>query len=70
MRYYCCIDCSKIDKSKKQTSGINYRYGCETNDFTCGWLRKDSDLKNMGCSNHLKIEKLVKIEHYEQLSLF
>lgn len=51
MRYQCCIDCSNLNKKVKQVSDKSYRYSCKTNSFTCGWMKKDNEMKNFGCSD-------------------
>jgi len=68
--YHSCIDCSNLDKKIKKISGLSYLYGCKRNNFTCGWMRKDSQLNDMGCSMWGEIKKVVEIKQYEQISLF
>lgn len=57
-----CNDCIFLNKSKKQMSenGTScFRYGCDTriDEYICGWITEDKELKTMGCScsNKLKI---------------
>lgn len=65
-----CFDCKYLDKSryKESENGLEQKlYGCNYGGlkrFVCGWVQKDSELKNMGCSFHEDEE------HYEQLRLW
>ena len=71
--YECCIDCFNLNKKIKQVSknyDKNYRYACKKNNFTCGWMRKDTEMNSMGCSNWSEIRKVIKAEQTEQLCLF
>lgn len=58
---YDCYNCIYLDKSRKQKSEnvTNcFRYGCNQrvkDCFICGWIRKDNELKTMGCSNSNKV---------------
>ena len=62
MRTWDCYNCIYLDKSRKQTSenGTScFRYGCNArlkDSYICGWIRKDNELKTMGCSNSNKIK--------------
>lgn len=58
-----CADCCYLDKTRKQ-GGNNgtgcFRYGCNArihDKFICGWIRRDNELKTMGCSdcNRIKV---------------
>jgi len=69
--YHCCIDCDDLNKKEKQVSDVgNYRYGCKSNRYTCGWMKKDSKMKEMGCSRWREIGKVTEIYKYEQITLF
>ena len=50
---YNCAECAYINKSVKKWSDNKYcyTYPCEVNTQTCGWVREDKELKNMGCSS-------------------
>lgn len=50
---YSCADCIHLDKEKSEGNGINKWYGCNygSRDCVVGAVTKDSELKNMGCSN-------------------
>lgn len=50
---YNCAECAYINKSVKKWSDNKYCYTfpCEVNTQTCGWVREDKELKNMGCSS-------------------
>jgi hypothetical protein len=55
-----CYDCANLNKSRieeiknHKVYANQYRYGCddrlEGTGFICGWIRKDNELKTMGCS--------------------
>lgn len=56
-----CADCCYLDKTRKQ-GGNNgtgcFRYGCNArirDKFICGWIRRDKELKTMGCSDCNKL---------------
>lgn len=57
-----CAECCYLDKTRKQNSNNGtscFCYGCNarTHDkFICGWIRNDSELKTMGCSDCNKIK--------------
>lgn len=63
MREWNCYNCIYLDKSRKQESKNCvdcFRYGCNArllNGFIFGWIRKDNELKTMGCSdcNRIKV---------------
>ena len=50
---YNCAECAYINKSVKKWSDNKYcyTYPYEVNTQTCGWVREDKELKNMGCSS-------------------
>ena len=58
-----CKDCIYLDKTRKQNGFNNsdcFRYGCNArvyDNFICGWISKDCELKKMGCSdcNRIKV---------------
>lgn len=58
-----CADCCYLDKTRKQygNNGTGcFRYGCNArirDKFICGWIRRDNELKTMGCSdcNRIKV---------------
>ena len=58
-----CKDCIYLDKTRKQNGFNNsgcFRYGCNAriyDKFICGCIRKDSELKKIGCSdcNRIKV---------------
>lgn len=64
---WCCAECDYLDKSRKQWDETHYcyRYGCNrrTGVYICAWVRKDNELKQMGCSDFKHTEN-------EQISLF
>lgn len=61
--FISCKDCVYLDKTRKQNGFNNsdcFRYGCNAgivDKFICGWISKDSELKEMGCSdcNRIKV---------------
>lgn len=61
--FISCQDCVYLDKTRKQNGFNNsgcFRYGCNArivDNFICGWISKDSELKKMGCSdcNRIKV---------------
>lgn len=61
MRTWDCYNCIYLDKSRKQKSKngtVCFRYGCNArlkDSYICGWIRKDNELKTMGCSDSNKI---------------
>lgn len=62
MRTWDCYNCIYLDKSRKQKSKnvtVCFRYGCNArlkDSYICGWIREDSELKTMGCSDSNKIK--------------
>ena len=60
MHKYGCLYCVFLDKSRcefgKQKG--NKRYGCNANEssYICGYISKESELKNQGCSYFNKIK--------------
>lgn len=62
MRTWDCYNCIYLDKNRKQKSKngtVCFRYGCNAglkDSYICGWIRKDSELKTMGCSDSNKIK--------------
>ena len=50
---YSCADCIHLDKERTEGNDINRWYGCNygSRDRVVGAVAKDSELKNMGCSN-------------------
>lgn len=55
---HSCIDCGYLDKTRaKESIFSHYNYGCNArvNGYTCGWISKDSELKNQGCSDWIEI---------------
>ena len=49
---YTCFDCDHLNKSKKKASmrGTYWNYGCNRQGYTVGYIERESDLKNQGCS--------------------
>lgn len=62
MRTWDCYNCIYLDKSRKQKSKngtVCFRYGCNArlkDSYICGWIRKDNELKTMGCSDSNKVK--------------
>ena len=67
---WCCANCDYLDKNRIQfdENHYSYRYGCNydyasegriSSGFICGWILKDNQLKQMGCSDfkHTEIEQ-------------
>lgn len=55
----CCGGCIYLDKSKKENGNCEtYIYGCKciNRNTVVGYMRKDSELKTMGCSYCNKIK--------------
>lgn len=53
-RFKCsCVDCIHLDKERFKGDDVNKWYGCNygSRDCVVGAVTKDSELKNMGCSN-------------------
>ena len=48
---YTCSDCKHLDKAKKKEYGTYYTYGCNRGDYTVGLIKKDSELKQQGCTD-------------------
>lgn len=70
-----CENCCYLDKTRKQdgNNGIGcFRYGCNAgmrDKFICGWIRRDNELKMMGCSccNRVEIGTLFKLKSEEHV---
>jgi len=64
-----CENCGHLDKQTKEVIGHRfkfYRYGCAKYGKVVGWVKKESELKEQGCSEW-KPKKEIK---FEQLMLF
>jgi hypothetical protein len=48
-----CSNCQHLDKSKKQSYGQAYRYGCglRLDGYTSTWINTDRLLSEIGCNN-------------------
>lgn len=76
---YMCYSCKYLNKDRKQDGNNNvscFRYGCDNRKdaYICGWIRKDSELKTMGCSDWksnwtLKFGDLFRFKNYIVLYL-
>lgn len=59
MRKLSCAECCYLNKAEKEESVLNrYRYRCmfSRRDYIVGSIKKDSELKTMGCSDCNRIE--------------
>ncbi len=59
MRKMSCAECCYLNKAEKEENILNqYRYRCmfSRRDYIVGSIRKDSELKTMGCSDCNRIE--------------
>ena len=59
MRKMSCAECCYLNKAEKEESILNrYRYKCmfPKGDYIVGSVKKDSELKTMGCSDCNRIE--------------
>lgn len=59
MRKLSCAECCYLNKAEKEKSVLNrYRYRCmfSRRDYIVGSIKKDSELKTMGCSDCNRIE--------------
>ena len=50
---YTCSDCKYLDKTKwkKSIANNSINYGCSLQNYTVGWIKKDSELRQQGCSS-------------------
>lgn len=62
MKTWDCYNCIYLDKTRRKEGNNGngcYMYGCNNrfsgNGYICGWIRKDNELKTMGCSDSNKI---------------
>lgn len=48
-----CANCRHLRKDYKEEDHTFYRYGCNKNKsrYIHGWIKKDSELKQMNCSD-------------------
>ena len=70
MRKMSCAECCYLNKAEKEENILNrYRYRCmfSRRDYIVGSIRKDSELKTMGCSdcNRIEIGTLFKLKSEE-----
>ena len=72
----CCLYCIFLNKSRCEFGKLkeNKRYGCNANKgcYTCGYVKKENELKNQGCSyfNRLKFgDNFVLNEKYNVIYL-
>lgn len=59
MRKLSCAECCYLNKAEKEENILNqYRYRCmfSRRDYIVGSIKKDSELKTMGCSDCNRIE--------------
>ena len=48
-----CINCGNLDKSRKEICDAGaFRYGCNlpNSEYICGWIKRDNELRWLGCS--------------------
>lgn len=72
MRKMSCAECCYLNKAEKEESILNrYRYKCmfPKSDYIVGSVKKDSELKTMGCSdcNRIEIGTLFKLKSETQI---
>lgn len=48
---YTCFDCKHLNKAKKIGYNHYWNYGCNRGDYAVGLIKKDSDLKQQGCTD-------------------
>lgn len=70
MRKMSCAECCYLNKAEKEENILNrYRYRCmfSRRDYIVGSIRKDSELKTMGCSdcNRIEVGTLFKLKSEE-----
>lgn len=70
MRKMGCAECCYLNKAEKEEGILNrYRYRCMSSrrDYIVGSIKKDSELKTMGCSdcNRVEIGTLFKLKSEE-----
>ena len=63
-----CKNCKHLDRSRVSVSSETHskRYGCNRwhDGYVCGWIQKENELSQMGCSG------FEENKDNEQLSLF
>lgn len=72
MRKLSCAECCYLNKAEKEEDILNrYRYRCmfSRRDYIVGSIKKDSELKTMGCSdcNRVEIGTLFKLKSEEHV---
>lgn len=72
MRKMSCAECCYLNKAEKEESVLNrYRYKCmfSRRDYIVGSIKKDRELKTMGCSdcNRIEIGTLFKLKSEEHV---
>lgn len=72
MRKMSCAECCYLNKAEKEESILSrYRYKCMflRRDYIVGSIKKDSELKTMGCSdcNRIEIGTLFKLRSEEHV---
>lgn len=72
MRKLSCAECCYLNKAEKEENILNqYRYRCmfSRRDYIVGSIKKDSELKTMGCSdcNRVEIGTLFKLKSEEHV---